>query len=133
MNTDLTVDGVRGSWLLDTGANFSVVTKSFAKRLGLRALPGFTQTTSGISGIENPLQVAVMPTLEMGGAELHNVVVLIFDDANLNVSLGKEAYQIQGIIGYPVFQALGVITFLHEGGSRLARQPGAAEMGRACI
>ena len=30
MNTELTVNGVREGWLLDTGANFSVVTKSFA-------------------------------------------------------------------------------------------------------
>jgi len=115
MNTELTVNGVREGWLLDTGANFSVVTKSFAQRLGLTPLPGFAQTTSGITGIENPLQVAVLPTLDMGGAELHNVVVLVFDDASLKVSLGREAYQINAIIGYHVFQALGVITFLHEG------------------
>ena len=91
MNTELTVNGVREGWLLDTGANFSVVTKSFAQRLGLTPLPGFAQTTSGITGIENPLQVAVLPTLDMGGAELHNVVVLVLDDTNLKVSLGKDA------------------------------------------
>jgi hypothetical protein len=51
----------------------------------------------------------------MGGATLHNVVVLVLDDANLNINLGKQAYQINGIIGYPVFQALRTITFLHDG------------------
>jgi hypothetical protein len=115
MNTELTVNDVREQWLLDTGANFSVVTKSFAKRLGLKPLAGFAQTKSGITGIENPLQVAVLPTLQMDGAALHNVVFLIMEDANLKVGMGSRVYQINGIIGYPVFQALGVITFLQDG------------------
>ena len=115
MNVDLTVNGVQGPWLLDTGANLSVVSKSFAERLGLNFLPGVTQTQAGLTGIENPLRVALLPTLRMGGATLHNVVVLVLDDANLNINLGKQAYQINGIIGYPVFQALRTITFLHDG------------------
>jgi hypothetical protein len=115
MNVDLTVNGVQGPWLLDTGANLSVVSKSFAERLGLKFLPGVTQTQAGLTGIENPLRVALLPTLRMGGATLHNVVVLVLDDANLNINLGKPAYQINGIIGYPVFQALRTITFLRDG------------------
>ena len=114
-NVELTVNGVRGPWLLDTGANFSVVTKSFAERLGLKLLEGASQTQAGITGIENPLRVALLPTLEMGGATLRNVVVLVLEDANLKIGLGKESYQINGIIGYPVFQALGTVTFHHDG------------------
>jgi len=115
LNVELTVNGVQGPWLLDTGANLSVVTKSFAERLGLNLLPGVAQTEGGLTGIENPLRVALLPTLQMGGAALHNVVVMVLDDASLNINLGKQSYQIDGIIGYPVFQALGTITFLHHG------------------
>jgi predicted aspartyl protease len=114
VNVALTVNGVQGPWLLDTGANLSVVSKSFAERLGLKFLPGVAQAQGGLTGIENPLRVALLPTLQMGGASLHNVVVMVLDDANLNISLGKQAYQINGIIGYPVFQALRTITFLHD-------------------
>jgi hypothetical protein len=113
--TELTVNGVRGPWLLDTGANQTVVTRSFGQELGLRPLPGSAVTGSGITGIANPLQVAVLPTLQMGGAILKNVVVLILEDANLKVGKGKQAYQINAILGYPVFQALGAITFLRGG------------------
>ncbi len=113
--TELTVNGVRGPWLLDTGANQSVVSRSFARQLGLKPLPGFAQTGSGITGIANPLQVAVLPTLQMGGATVKNVVVLMLEDANLKVGSGKHTYQINAILGYPVFQALGTITFLHSG------------------
>lgn len=112
--TELTVNGVQEKWLLDTGANMSVVTKSFAQRLGLKALPGFAQTGAGVTGIENPLQVALVPTLQIGGATLRNVVVMIFDDANLKINMGKQSYQINAIIGYPVFQALGSVTFVGD-------------------
>jgi predicted aspartyl protease len=113
--TELTVNGVPGQWLLDTGASMSLVSRSFAQQLGLRPLPGFAQTGGGITGIENRLQVAVLPTLQMGGATIQNVVLMIFDDANLKIGGGKHAYQINAILGYPVFQALGAITFVHDG------------------
>jgi len=114
--TELTVNGVREQWLLDTGANLSVVSRSFARRLGLKPLPGFGQTMSGLTGIENPLQVAVLPVLQMGGATWQNVALLILDDANLKITLPNQSYQINAIIGYPVFQAMGAVTFLHDGG-----------------
>jgi len=40
---------------------------------------------------------------------------MVLPDANLNINLGKSTYQINGILGYPVFQALGEITFFHDG------------------
>ena len=113
--TELTVNGVKEHWLLDTGANFSVVSKSFAAKLGLKPLPGTAQTMSGLTGIENPMKIAILQELRMGGATIQNVVLLIFDDANLKINLGKESYQINGIVGYPVFQAFGTITFEKDG------------------
>jgi hypothetical protein len=113
LNVDLTVNGVQGPWLLDTGANLSLVSESFAKRLGLKTLPGVAYTQAGLTGIQNPLHVALLPTLHMGGATLHNVVLMVLPDANININLGKSSYQINGIIGYPAFQALGIISFLH--------------------
>ena len=114
-NADLTVNGVQGPWLLDTGANLSLVTKSFAERLGLKPLPGVAHTQAGLTGIQNELRVALLPTLQMGGARLHNVVIMILNDASMNIGLGKQSYQINAVIGYPVFQALGSISFLHDG------------------
>ena len=115
VDTNLTVNGVRAAWLLDTGANLSVVSKSFAKRLGLTLLPGVAQTQAGLTGIENPLRLTLIPSLHMGGATLHNVVVMVLDDASLMVGTSKDKYQINAILGYPVFQSLGIVTFLHSG------------------
>lgn len=83
LNAQLTVNGVTGPWLLDTGANVSVVSKSFAKKIGLELLPGSAQTQAGLTGIENPMRIGVLHTLRFGGATLHNVVLLVLDDANL--------------------------------------------------
>jgi predicted aspartyl protease len=129
LNVELTVNGMQAPWLLDTGANISVVSQSFAERLGVKFLPGNAQTTAGITGIENPLRVAFLPALQMGGATLHNVVVMVLNDANLNIKLGKGSYQINGIIGYPVFQALGTVTFLRDGEFEAGDKARAAGVG----
>lgn len=114
-DTKLTINGVTAPWILDTGANFSVVSNSFAKRLGITALPGTAQT-KGSSGAENAVHVGLLPTIDIGGATLSNVVVLIFPDENLKIQTGeKESYQISGILGYPVFESLGEVTFTRKG------------------
>jgi predicted aspartyl protease len=110
-SADLTINGIRASWLLDTGANQSVVTRSFARRLGLTPLRGTAPVGSGVTGRQIEVQVTVLPALPLGGATLTNVVLLIVDDANLRIGFGADAYQIDAILGYPVFRSLGVITF----------------------
>jgi hypothetical protein len=50
----------------------------------------------------------------VGGATLTNVVLVVIDDANLRLGSGPDAYQIDAILGYPVFKALGIITFRRD-------------------
>jgi hypothetical protein len=110
----LTINGVRATWLLDTGANQSVVTQTFAKLLGLTPLPGTAPVGSGVTGRQIKVQAGVLPVLPLGGAILTNVALLIVDDANLRIGFGPDAYQIDAILGYPVFRSLGVITFTRD-------------------
>ncbi len=115
-NAVLKVNHVTASWLLDTGANMSAVSRSFARRLGLKPLPGTAQTQAGVTGIENPIQIALVPVLHVGGATLHNLVVLILEDASLRIDLGpRQRFQIQAVLGYPAFQAMGAIAFRNDG------------------
>ncbi|HEX5461780.1 MAG TPA: pepsin/retropepsin-like aspartic protease family protein [Steroidobacteraceae bacterium] len=116
LEADLSVNGVGGKWLLDTGANMSVVTHGFAERLRLQPLPGSARVQA-LTGVENTMRVAVIPTLRLGGAILHHVVVLVLPDKDLNIPYDKEGhrYQINAIIGYPVLQALGRLTFRRDG------------------
>jgi predicted aspartyl protease len=112
--TELTVNGVREPWLLDTGANQTVVTQSFAKRLGLTPLPGEAPVGSGLTGRTSSVQVAVLPALNLGGATVSNVALVIIDDASLRIGSGPDAYQINAVLGYPIFKALGVVTFTRD-------------------
>jgi predicted aspartyl protease len=108
---DLVVNGVRGPWMLDTGANQSVVSRTFAERLGVMPLPGVASVGSGLTGRQSALRAAVLPTMHVGGAELTNVVLLVLDDENLRFGSGADAYQMDAILGYPILKALGAVTF----------------------
>jgi predicted aspartyl protease len=112
--SEIAIDGLSEQWLLDTGANQSVVSRSYAQRLGLVPLNGVASVGSGITGLSSSLQVAVIPQLPLGGATVRNVIVLILDDANLRLGTGPEAYQIHAILGYPVLKGLGQVTFTRD-------------------
>jgi predicted aspartyl protease len=111
---ELVVNGVPAPWLLDTGANQSVVTRSFAERLGVMPLEGVAALGSGTTGREVSIRVAVLPIMHVGGAALTNVVLLVIDDEHLRIGSGPDAYQIDAILGYPILKALGVVTFTRD-------------------
>lgn len=108
------VNGVRGPWLLDTGANQSVVSRTFAERLGVTPLPGAGSGGSGLTGRKSSLRVAVLPTMQVGGAALTDVVLVVIDDANLRIGSGPDAYQLNAVLGYPILKALGVVAFTRD-------------------
>jgi hypothetical protein len=56
-----------------------------------------------------------VPEIKLGSATIKNVAVLILPDKNLNVNFGKESYQIEAILGFPVLEALGRITITSPG------------------
>jgi predicted aspartyl protease len=115
IETNLIINGVEQSWVLDTGANLSTVSASFASKLGVQLSRDVAQT-QGITGAENKMHVALLPELKLGGATIRNVVLLVLDDNSLNVPMGKTMrYQINAVLGYPVLQALKRITFTKDG------------------
>jgi predicted aspartyl protease len=113
IDTDLTVNGVKKSWILDTGANFSVVSESVAHQMGLKLSEGTAQT-QGSSGAENSLHIAIISELKIGTATVRNMVVLVLQDKALTIPLPKGKYQIEAILGYPVLSALGQLTFTKD-------------------
>ena len=130
ITTELTVNGVRSEWILDTGANESVISRSLALQLHLPTLPGVAHTSGGVTGIENELHVALLPNLPLGGVTGHNVVLMVLDDANLTIPNGNGgSYRIAGIIGFPVLRALGSITFHHDGTLDATVDGGSASAG----
>ena len=132
ITTELTVNGVRSEWILDTGTNESVVSRSLASQLHLPTLPGVAHTSGGVTGIENELHVALLPNLPLGSVTAHNVVLMVLDDANLTIPNGNGgSYRIAGIIGFPVLRALGRITFHDDGTFDATVDGGSASAGSA--
>jgi hypothetical protein len=113
ITANLTVHNITAPWILDTGANFSVVSESFARQLGLTLSTGVAHT-QGATGAENPLHTAILDALPLGTATVHNVVLLVLPDANLTLGAGRKKYIIPAILGEPVFQALGILRFTHD-------------------
>lgn len=114
LNVDAVANGVSAAWMLDSGANYSIVSESFARRLKLDIagkVPGIGSST----GISVDGQVAIVKEIRLGSAVLHNVAVLVVSDDQIHYKLPKGGeYQIDGALGYPVFQALGRVSFIGE-------------------
>jgi predicted aspartyl protease len=106
--------GVAARWSLDTGANYSVVSESTAKRLGLSILDGATTTGSSTTRRVG-VRYAVVPELTLGTATLHDLVVLVLADEALHATGPTFEYQIDGLLGYNAFAALGSVTFDRAG------------------
>ena len=90
-------------WILDTGANFSTITESTARQLGLTVSRGAAKV-KGITGTYSPLHVAVLPELRLGPVRVRNVAVLVLADSALFIP--QVPFQITAILGYPVLEAL---------------------------
>jgi hypothetical protein len=112
------IGGKREMWVLDTGANTTVITESTARRIGLEVLPGTAQT-AGITGALVQFHVGVLRELKIGNAVFHNVELDVTDDKEFNF----EGYQISGLVGYPLQSALGRITFYPDGRVALDSEP----------
>jgi Aspartyl protease len=114
-------------WILDTGANLSAVTRTVADQLGLK-LSVDSSTAQGSNGIFVRVHTAVIPEIQLGGATIQNVAVLVFEDDDLTFS--QIPYQIHGSIGFPVLESLGRITFHANGRLEVGEAPSTPETSR---
>ena len=119
------VNSQRGEWIFDTGANYSTVTESEARRMGL-AIREVSAYTSDFVGADHPTRLAVAGELRFGSARLRNVVFLVLSDQLLFVSPLK--YQIHGILGLPVIRALECVEVSAEGAISSGRCAAAARV-----
>jgi hypothetical protein len=110
------VNGRRGEWIFDTGANQSTLSESEAARMGL-SIRDASVYVKGSTDKKNSLRLAVAPELRFGSARLTNILFLVLSDEALYISPLK--YQIRGILGLPVLRALGTVGISAEGTVRI--------------
>lgn len=108
----VTIGGKSVSAQLDTGASVSLLSETTAKSWGVTLLDG-QATLHGYGGGGFSARPGLIPVLEIGKAELHNVVVFVTADKNLYIAEIKR--QTHALLGYPVTSALGRLTFARDG------------------
>ncbi len=94
-------------FIFDTGANLSTITQGTAKKLGLRILEGEPIEVGAITGAKVMAHLAVCPEFSIGNIAVRNAVFIVFPDDAL--AFPQIDYQINGIIGFPVIEALAEV------------------------
>lgn len=121
------VNGVSGEYLLDTGANISVLGVSEARRLGLQ-VQGAGATTKDYTGSDVAFQAAVAPELHLGPIVLHNVPFAVVPDKQqpfVDLPQGQR-----GILGIPILLAAGTWRWSSDGNLEAGFAPADYVKGR---
>ncbi len=105
-NIDVSFGDSTKNLLFDTGANFSVMVRSLAKKLNLKIIEADFYVTAA-TGLRVKSDIAIAPELNIGGITFKNVFFLVLDDKDL--SFPQIDYYINGAIGFPVIEAMDEI------------------------
>jgi predicted aspartyl protease len=107
INLPVNISGNQLDFVFDTGANFSVITKSNAIKVNMK-LSEKTFKVGTATGIKVDSWVGISGQINIGNCVLDKVAFIVLPDEALSFAGGF--YKIQGIIGIPVAIALSEIT-----------------------
>ncbi|WP_261512667.1 retropepsin-like aspartic protease [Chryseobacterium paludis] len=99
------------NFIFDTGANISTIAASAARRLKMKIIPADIDVDA-ITGISVKADLAVCKKLVLGNITIENAIFLVFADTAL--SFPQINYQINGILGFPVIEALNEVQLTQD-------------------
>lgn len=100
------------NFIFDTGANLSTVLEKTAKKFDMKILPVDIEVGT-VTGQKIIAQLAVCPQMYLGTIKIRNAIFLVFKDDALYFP--EIDYQINGILGYPIIEALREIQITQDG------------------
>ena len=125
----LKINGKKMQFALDTGANFSVIMRSEAQKLGLQIRPAniviSTSTAKKVLG-----DVAVAESVEIGKIRFSNVVFLVLPDEMLTFEGG---HTIPGLVGFPLVEAMGEVRFRRDNVMEIPNKPPRRAQGNLAL
>jgi len=98
-------------FVLDTGANFSVVSKRNAERMNMSIIKADIEIGS-ITKKRVIAQLAICPLIILGNIEIKNSIFFVVEDDALNFP--EFDYKISGILGNPIIQSFKEIQITHD-------------------
>jgi predicted aspartyl protease len=126
----LKINGQQLSLVLDTGANISTVSASYARKLGLQIIETAIDVGSS-TGRKSKAKLGIAKEVKIGSATARNVVFLIFDDQAMYIS--ELSLQLNGYIGFPLLEALREIIFSRDGTISIPARPEKDGVRNMCL
>ncbi len=106
------------SLIFDTGAGFSSVTKSTAKKLGIKILTD-SLMAGGSAGNVEYMSIGIADTLYFGDIRYENVIFLVFEDEKM--TFPEHGYAANGTLGFPEIQILPAIKIYKNGALEITK------------
>lgn len=110
---------INGKWrgaMVDTGASYSTISASVAKRSGIRML-SHAATVGSSTERAVGVRLGIAKRLRFGNAMLENVVFIVMPDSAWGI---PPSFGVNAIIGMPVLLALGRLEFANSGPATLS-------------
>ncbi len=99
IQTPVAVNGVVSAAVLDSGAVYCIVTRSFAKEASVREIPDSLASGRGLHKKEFPVTFGTIDWLDFGGFTLTNVPVMIMPDDALLFETARGPFPVPVVIG----------------------------------
>lgn len=112
-NLILRLDSLVMDFIFDTGANFSTVTESTARKLKMQIMDTTVIDVGSITGNKVKSKIGVCPEFSLGDIIVKNAVFLVMPDEAL--AIPQIPFQINGIIGFPVIEAMKEVQLTRSG------------------
>jgi predicted aspartyl protease len=93
------VNGSPSEAILDTGAAYTIVTRSFAQSVGVREIPDSQAFGRGLHAKEFPLTFGVIDRLEVAGFAVANVPVMLMPDDALLFVTSRGEFPVPMVLG----------------------------------
>jgi predicted aspartyl protease len=93
------VNAVSETAVLDSGASYCIVTRSFARRAGLREIPESDAWGRGLQQKRIPLTFGVIDRLDVAGLTVENVPVMIMPDDALYFETPRGPLPVPVVLG----------------------------------
>jgi hypothetical protein len=94
--------------VLDTGASYSIIIQSLARRAGVREIPGATGFGRGLHNREIPLTYGVLDGLAFAGYRLKNVPVLVMPDDALLFETRRGRLSLPMVLGLHLLKEFAI-------------------------